>query len=86
MRQVFKNTESTVRRYTLRDRTVPLGWRADKVVVIGSNLGRSGAVADREGCQRLVTEVSLGRVGIVLGLEVTRSPRNSVDWHRLLKF
>jgi DNA invertase Pin-like site-specific DNA recombinase len=33
----------------------------------------------------LVTEVSLGRAGIVLGLEVSRLARNSTDWHRLLE-
>lgn len=32
-----------------------------------------------------MTEVSLGRVGIVLGLEVSRLARNSTDWHRLLE-
>ena len=35
--------------------------------------------------RRLVTEVSLGRAGIVLGLEVSRLARNSMDWHRLLE-
>jgi Resolvase, N terminal domain len=54
--------------------------------VIDSDLGQSGAsAADREGFQRLVTEVGLGRVGIVLGLEVSRLARNSTDWHRLLE-
>ncbi len=37
-----------------------------------------------KGFQRLVTEVSLGRAGIVLGLEVSPLARNSMDWHRLL--
>ena len=41
--------------------------------------------ADREGFQRLVAEVGLGRAGIVLGLEVSRLARNSTDWHRLLE-
>ncbi len=41
--------------------------------------------ADREGFQRLVTELSLGRVGIVLGLEVSRRARHSTDWQRLLE-
>ena len=86
LRQVFENTESTARQYALRDRAVALGWPGDKVVVIDSDLGRSGAAADREGFQKLVTEVSLGRAGIVLGLEVSRLARNSVDWHRLLEF
>ena len=40
---------------------------------------------DREGFQKLVAEVGLGRAGIVLGLEVSRLARNSTDWHRLLE-
>src|SRR5262249_17821735 len=47
---------------------------------------RSAATAaDREGFQKLVTEVSLEKAGIVLGLEVSRLARNSTDWHRLLE-
>jgi DNA invertase Pin-like site-specific DNA recombinase len=86
LRQVFENTESTQRQYALRERALALGWPLDRIVVIDSDLGQSGAsAADREGFQRLVTEVSLGRVGIVLGLEVSRLARNSTDWHRLLE-
>ena len=86
MRQVFENTESTKRQYGLRQRAIALGWAVEQVVVIDSDLGQSGASAvDREGFQRLVTEVSLGKAGIVLGLEVSRLARNSTDWHRLLE-
>src|SRR5487761_560117 len=86
LRQVFENTESTQRQYALRDRATALGWPLDRIVVIDSDLGQSGASAvDREGFQCLVTEVSLGRVGIVLGLEVSRLARNNTDWHRLLE-
>jgi DNA invertase Pin-like site-specific DNA recombinase len=86
LRQVFENTESTQRQYALRDRAAALGWPLDRIVVIDCDLGQSGASgADREGFQRLVSEVGLGRVGIVLGLEVSRLARNSTDWHRLLE-
>jgi DNA invertase Pin-like site-specific DNA recombinase len=86
LRQVLENTESTTRQYALRERAVALGWPLENVVVIDSDLGQSGAsAADREGFQRLVTEVSLGRAGIVLGLEVSRLARNNSDWHRLLE-
>jgi DNA invertase Pin-like site-specific DNA recombinase len=86
LRQVFDNSESTKRQYALRQRAVALGWSEDRIIVIDSDLGQSGAsAADREGFQRLVTEVSLGRAGIVLGLEVSRLARNSTDWHRLLE-
>ena len=51
-----------------------------------SDLGQSGTSArDREGFQKLVTEVTMGRAGIVLGLEVSRLARNSSDWHRLIE-
>jgi len=85
-RQVLEHTESTARQYALRKRAVALGWQDDQVIVIDSDQGQSGASAvDREGFQKLVVEVSMGRVGIVLGLEVSRLARNSTDWHRLLE-
>ncbi len=86
VRQVFENTESTRRQYALRERAVALGWPIERVVVIDSDLGRSGASGtDREGFQNLVGEVGMGHAGIVLGLEVSRLARNSTDWHRLLE-
>jgi DNA invertase Pin-like site-specific DNA recombinase len=86
IRQVFENTESTKRQYALRQHALALGWSAEQIVVIDSDLGQSGASAvDREGFQRLVAEVGLGKAGIVLGLEVSRLARNSTDWHRLLE-
>src|SRR6202050_3194770 len=86
LRQVIENRESTKRQYALRQKAVALGWPEDRIIVIDNDLGQSGAsAADREGFQRLVTEVGLGRAGIVLGLEVSRLARNSTDWHRLLE-
>jgi DNA invertase Pin-like site-specific DNA recombinase len=86
MRQVFENAESTERQYALRQRAIALGWPGDRVIVIDSDLGQSGASsAERSGFQRLVAEVGMGRAGIVLGLEVSRLARNSADWHRLLE-
>ena len=86
LRQVFENTESTKRQYALRERAVALGWPIERVHVIDSDLGQSGAQArDRDGFQHLVTEVALGHAGIVLGLEVSRLARNNADWHRLLE-
>jgi DNA invertase Pin-like site-specific DNA recombinase len=32
-----------------------------------------------------VSDVGLGRAGIVMGLEVSRLARNNADWHRLLE-
>jgi DNA invertase Pin-like site-specific DNA recombinase len=86
LRQVFENTESTARQYALRQRAVALGWSQDQVIVIDSDQGQSGAsAAGRDGFQRLVADVGLGRAGLVMGLEVSRLARNSTDWHRLLE-
>jgi DNA invertase Pin-like site-specific DNA recombinase len=84
--QVANNTESARRQYDLRGRAVALGWPADQVIVIDVDQGQSGATAtDRAGFQRLVADVSLGKAGIVLGLECSRLARNNADWHRLLE-
>jgi len=86
LRQVMHNTESTQRQYALRQRAIQLGWPVEQIVVINTDQGQSGAsAADREGFQRLVAEVGLGKAGIVLGLEVSRLARNNADWHRLLE-
>jgi DNA invertase Pin-like site-specific DNA recombinase len=83
--QVVAHTESLVRQYELRERAVALGWPAPQVVVIDTDLGRSGADATaRLGFRELVADVGLGQVGIVLGIEVSRLARNNADWYQLL--
>src|SRR4051812_130384 len=65
LRQVHENRESTARQYDLKHRAQALGWATDQIVVIDEDLGLSGATAtDRNGFQRLVAEVGLGRVGV----------------------
>jgi DNA invertase Pin-like site-specific DNA recombinase len=86
LHQVLENTESTARQYALRRRAVALGWLEEQITVIDRDQGQSGAsAADREGFQRLVADVGLGKAGIVMGLEVSRLARNCADWHRLLE-
>jgi len=86
IRQVFENRESTKRQYALKQRAIALGWPTERIMVIDSDLGQSGASAHtRAGFKQLVSEVGLGHAGIVLGLEVSRLARNSSDWHRLLE-
>ena len=38
----------------------------------------------RSGFARLTAEVALARVGLVLGLEVSRLARNNAEWYRLI--
>ena len=86
LQQVRDHLESTARQYALKRRALALGWAADRIVVIDDDLGISGAsAAERTGFQRVVADVGLGRVGVVMGLEVSRLARNSSDWHRLLE-
>ena len=78
LKQVIHNTESAIRQYDLRGKAIALGWDASQITVIDIDQGHSGAsAADREGFQQLVAEVSLGRAGIVLGLECSRLARNN---------
>ena len=83
--QMIHHTESLARQYELRERAVGLGWPGHQVVVIDADLGRSGAhSAGRLGFKELVADVGLGKVGIVLGIEVSRLARNNADWYQLL--
>ncbi|UCC32723.1 MAG: recombinase family protein [Phycisphaerales bacterium] len=55
-------------------------------MVIDEDQGLSGKHASgREGFQKLAADVGLGKVGIVMGYEVSRLSRNNADWHRLLE-
>ena len=63
-----------------------MGWDERMIEVIDSDLGQSGSDSEeRHGFQHLVSEVSLGRAGIIAGIEVSRLSRNSTDWSRLLQ-
>lgn len=84
--QVRENRESRERQYALADHATTLGWARDRVLVIDDDQGQSGrSAALRPGFQRLLAEVTLGHVGLVLGLEMSRFARSSADWHRLLE-
>src|SRR3954451_5890075 len=86
LRQVAEHGESTQRQYALRDRAIAAGWPSERIQTIDCDLGRSGAQAtDRDGFQHLVSEVALGKAGIVMGLEVSRLARNCADWHKLIE-
>jgi DNA invertase Pin-like site-specific DNA recombinase len=84
--QVLEHSESTRLQYALAERAAALGWARSRIVVIDDDLGVSAAMADaRAGFARLVTEVTMGRVGIVLGIEMSRLARTGQDWHQLLE-
>ena len=84
--QVRHNQESTERQYALQDKALALGWPQGSIRVLDRDLGVSGAqIAGREDFKTLVADVSMGQVGAVFALEVSRLARSNVDWHRLLE-
>jgi len=84
--QVRHNQESTERQYALRDKALELGWTPPTIRTLDRDLGVSGAQsAGREDFKTLVADVSMGQVGAVFALEVSRLARSNLDWHRLLE-
>src|SRR5262252_8435828 len=83
--QVVSNQESLRLQYALRQRARELGWREADIDVIDADLGLSGAAAShRQGFKDVVARVTLGEIGIILSIEVTRLARNCSDWYPLL--
>src|SRR5713226_8527184 len=84
--QVLEHSESTRLQYALAGRAVALGWARSQVTVIDDDLGVSAATPDsRKGFARLVAEVTMGRAGVVPGIEMSRLARTGRDWHQLLE-
>src|ERR1700675_2483884 len=83
--QVINNQESLRLQYALRQRACELGWHEADIDVIDADLGLSGAAAShRQGFKELVARVTLGEIGLVLSMDVTRLARNCSDWYPLL--
>lgn len=86
MAQVRFNQESTQRQYALQEKALLLGWPEERIRVIDGDLGISGSGrSKRPGFAQLVTSVSLGEVGAVFGLEISRLARSSADLMKLLE-
>src|SRR6266540_7194027 len=83
--QVEHNRESTERQYELVQRALDLGWQRDQITLVDDDLGVSAdGIAKRAGFAQLAADVGLLKVGIVVGLEVSRLARNNANWYRLL--
>jgi DNA invertase Pin-like site-specific DNA recombinase len=84
--QVRQHQESTELQYRLVNRASSLGWPRERITVIDDDLGKSGTTsAERQGFQRLIAEIGLGKAGLVLSLDASRLARNNRDWHQLLE-
>ena len=84
--QVRHHQESTERQYALREKALELGWSESLIRTLDRDLGRTGTeMTAREDFKTLVADVSMGQVGAVFALEVSRLARSNLDWHRLLE-
>ena len=83
--QVLHNQESQRRQRDLVKRALDLGWPRDLVMEIDEDMGQSASRSQtRSGFERLVTETALGKVGIIIALEISRVSRSNRDWYHLL--
>jgi DNA invertase Pin-like site-specific DNA recombinase len=86
MKQVFENSESTIRQYALKEKLIQLGWQSENITVIDCDLGQSGSgVSERSGFKKLVADVSNNEIGAIACLETSRLARNSQEWSRLME-
>jgi DNA invertase Pin-like site-specific DNA recombinase len=84
--QVRHHQESTERQYALNQKARELGWNETAIHTLDGDQGRSGSqMAGREAFRTLVGDVSMGQVGAVFALEVSRLARSNLDWYRLLE-
>ena len=82
--QVLHNRESRALQYAMRERLVALGW--SQIETVDDDLGRSAAGGVvRQGFERMVAEVCLGKVGAVAAREMSRFARNSREWQQLIE-
>lgn len=83
--QLRDNKESLRIQYQLQDLVEKRGWAPSQIRLFDDDLGTSGRTSEgRLGFQELVNLVSLGKVGLICGYEVSRFARNNADWYHLL--
>src|SRR6266545_3570537 len=84
--QVRHHQESTERQYALRQMALEMGWSQSLIRTLDRDLGKTGTeMTAREDFKVLVADVSMGQVGAVFALEVSRLARSNLDWLRLLE-
>lgn len=83
--QVLSHRESQRRQRRLSERALELGWPRELVASVDEDLGESASRSStRRGFEGLVAEAALGKVGLILALEVSRLSRGNSDWYHLL--
>ena len=84
--QQIKHPESLATQRRLRDRLLEWGWPEERIRVLDGDLGKSGtSTVGREDFTWLVTEVTLGHVGLVAGFQINRLAREDETICHLIK-
>jgi DNA invertase Pin-like site-specific DNA recombinase len=82
--QVLHNQESQRLQYAMKERLGQLGWQ--EIEVIDDDLGyTANGTMIRQGFERIVAEVCLGKVGVVAARELSRFARNNREWQQLIE-
>jgi DNA invertase Pin-like site-specific DNA recombinase len=83
--QVVHHRESQRRQRDFVCRATDLGWPRERIQTIDEDQGRSGSRSgQRSGFEEMVAMTALGKVGVILALEVARLARGNRDWYQLL--
>jgi DNA invertase Pin-like site-specific DNA recombinase len=86
MQQVQRHQESAQVKANLQGRARQWGWPRDRIRVLDGDQGRSGTTTDgRDDFAWLLSEIALGHVGIVFGLQINRLAREDEACCRLIK-
>ncbi len=84
--QVLKHTESARRQRDLVKLAEAFGWPSSRIHLLDADQGKSGQVATgREAFKQMAGAVSVGEVGIIIGIEVSRVGRNAAEWFPLIE-
>ena len=83
--QVLDHKMSQLRQRGLVKRALELGWPKERIIEVDEDLGHSASRSSRRlGFEKMVSQTALGKVGIILALEVSRLCRGNRDWYHLL--
>jgi DNA invertase Pin-like site-specific DNA recombinase len=85
LHQVSHNLESGRRQRNFVERALELGWNSERILVVDEDMGETASrTGQRSGFEQMITLVAVGKIGIILALEVSRLARANRDWYYLL--
>jgi DNA invertase Pin-like site-specific DNA recombinase len=83
--QVEHNVGSTARQYHLKELALAWGWPEERILVVDTDLGVSGAQAGkRMGFAQVLTLISTGQVGALFIIHADRLARNLFEFVQIV--